>query len=150
MDDLKKMYEILSRVEKEGIDAMKDAASGYLREQGRAVVQENSKKTAVDFIQALLDLKDKMDRFLVHSFGEDRVFKQMITSDFEYFINLNAKSPEYLSLFIDEKLKKGLKGANEIEIDEVLNKAMVMFRYAEYRLRPYCRVSTNNYPNYRS
>ena len=63
------MYEILSRVEKEGIDAMKDAASGYLREQGRAVVQENSKKTAVDFIQALLDLKDKMDRFLVHSFG---------------------------------------------------------------------------------
>jgi len=129
VEDLKKMYEILSRVEKEGIDAMKDAASGYLREQGRAVVQENSKKTAVDFIQALLDLKDKMDRFLVHSFGEDRVFKQMITSDFEYFINLNAKSPEYLSLFIDEKLKKGLKGANEIEIDEVLNKAMVMFRF---------------------
>ena len=34
----------------------------------------------------------------------------MISSDFEYFINLNLKSPEYLSLFIDDKLKKGVKG----------------------------------------
>ena len=70
-----------------------------------------------------------MDKFLTESFQDDRVFKQMITTDFEHFININSKSPEYLSLFIDEKLKKGLKGANEMEIDEVLNKAMVMFRY---------------------
>lgn len=34
----------------------------------------------------------------------------MIASDFEYFLNLNPKSPEYLSLFIDDKLKKGVKG----------------------------------------
>jgi len=52
----------------------------------------------------------------------------MITTDFEFFINLNPKSPEYLSLFIDEKLKKGIKGLKDHEIDEVLNKAMVMFR----------------------
>ena len=69
-----------------------------------------------------------MDRLLVESFNEDRIFKQMITADFEYFINLNPKSPEYLSLFIDEKLKKGLRNAQEHEIDEVLNKAMAMFR----------------------
>ena len=53
----------------------------------------------------------------------------MITGDFEHFINLNPKSPEFLSLFIDEKLKKGIKGLKDHEIDEVLNKAMVMFRY---------------------
>ena len=34
--------------------------------------------------------------------------------DFEYFINLNEKSPEYLSLFIDNKLKKGVKGVSNI------------------------------------
>lgn len=34
----------------------------------------------------------------------------MIASDFEHFLNLNQKSPEYLSLFIDDKLKKGVKG----------------------------------------
>merc|ERR1719402_1536661 len=129
IDDLRTMYTILSRIEKEGIEAMKNAASKYLREQGKAVVEENAKKSAVEFIQALLDLKDKFDRFLVESLRDDRVFKQMITSDFEYFINLNPKSPDYLSLFIDEKLKKGIKGLKDHEIDEVLNKAMVMFRF---------------------
>lgn len=129
IDDLRTMYTVLSRIEKEGIETMKNAASKNLREQGKAVVEENAKKSAVDFIQALLDLKDKFDRFLVESLRDDRVFKQMITSDFEYFINLNPKSPEYLSLFIDEKLKKGIKGLKDHEIDDVLNKAMVMFRF---------------------
>ena len=32
--------------------------------------------------------------------------------DFEFFVNLNDRSPEYLSLFIDEMLKKGVKGAS--------------------------------------
>lgn len=36
----------------------------------------------------------------------------MIASDFEYFLNLNNKSPEFLSLFIDGKLKKGEKGVS--------------------------------------
>jgi len=29
-------------------------------------------------------------------------------------LNLNNKSPEYLSLFIDEKLKKGAKGVSSV------------------------------------
>ena len=33
--------------------------------------------------------------------------------DFEHFINMNKKSPEYLSLFVDNKLKKGVKGVSE-------------------------------------
>jgi len=58
----------------------------------------------------LLDLKDRFDHFLINSFNNDKIFKHMIASDFEYFLNLNQKSPEYLSLFIDDKLKKGVKG----------------------------------------
>jgi len=38
----------------------------------------------------------------------------MIASDFEHFLNLNPKSPEYLSLFIDDKLKKGVKGVSSL------------------------------------
>lgn len=61
-------------------------------------------------IQGLLDLKSRFDRFLQESFNNDRLFKQTIAGDFEYFLNLNSRSPEYLSLFIDDKLKKGVKG----------------------------------------
>ena len=32
--------------------------------------------------------------------------------EFEHFLNLNGKSPEFLSLFIDDKLKKGVKGVS--------------------------------------
>ena len=60
--------------------------------------------------QSLLDLKDRFDHFLHESYNDDKQFKKMISGDFEHFINLNQKSPEYLSLFIDDKLKKGVKG----------------------------------------
>lgn len=59
-------------------------------------------------------MKDRFDHFLHESFSDDKQFKQMISSDFEYFVNLNAKSPEYLSLFIDDKLKKGVKGVRDL------------------------------------
>lgn len=45
----------------------------------------------------------------------------MISSDFEYFLNLNSKSPEYLSLFIDDKLKKGAKGVSVISVSHFAN-----------------------------
>lgn len=63
-------------------------------------------------LQGLLDLKSRFDRFLQESFNNDRLFKQTIAGDFEYFLNLNSRSPEYLSLFIDDKLKKGVKGVS--------------------------------------
>lgn len=59
-----------------------------------------------------MDLKSRFDRFLQESFNNDRLFKQTIAGDFEYFLNLNSRSPEYLSLFIDDKLKKGVKGVS--------------------------------------
>ena len=30
-------------------------------------------------------------------------------------MNLNKRSPEFLSLFIDDKLKKGVKGLSDVE-----------------------------------
>lgn len=82
-------------------------------------------------LQSLLDLKDRFDNFLCHSFNGDKEFLKMIAKDFEHFLNLNQKSPEYLSLFIDDKLKKGVKGMTEQEIEQVLDKTMVLFRYLQ-------------------
>jgi len=42
-----------------------------------------------------------------------------LNSSFEFFINLNARSPEYISLFVDDKLRKGLKGVNEDDVKVV-------------------------------
>ncbi|XP_047986843.1 cullin-3-B isoform X1 [Leguminivora glycinivorella] len=125
------VYKLLSRVS-EGLRTVADAVSAHLREQGRALVQEPHHNTnAIAYVQNLLDLKDRFDHFLHNSFNNDKIFKHMIASDFEYFLNLNNKSPEFLSLFIDGKLKKGEKGMSEQEIEGVLDKTMVLFRFLQ-------------------
>lgn len=78
-----------------------------------------------------MELKDKYDIFLSRSFFNDKEFLKMIGKDFEYFLNLNQKSPEYLSLFIDDKLKKGVKGMSDQDIELVLDKTMVLFRFIQ-------------------
>nr|XP_032510695.1 cullin-3 isoform X2 [Danaus plexippus plexippus] len=125
------MYKLLSRVD-EGLRTVADAVSAHLREQGRALVTDTHSNTnAIAYVQNLLDLKDRFDHFLHNSFNNDKIFKHMIASDFEYFLNLNNKSPEFLSLFIDGKLKKGEKGMSEQEIEAVLDKTMVLFRFLQ-------------------
>lgn len=129
-EDLACMYKLLSRVS-DGLKTMSNCVSTYLREQGKALVAEEEGKNAISFVQSLLDLKERFDHFLYQSFNGDKIFKQVIASDFEYFLNLNPKSPEYLSLFIDDKLKKGVKGMTEQEIENVLDKTMVLFRFLQ-------------------
>lgn len=132
-EDLGCMFRLFQRV-KDGLKAMCDAMSVYLREQGRAIVSEEDEaegKNAITFIHKLLDLKERFDQFLEKSFEQNILFKQTISGDFEHFLNLNPKSPEYLSLFIDEKLKKGSKGLSEQEVETILDKTMVLFRYLQ-------------------
>jgi len=124
--DLCCMYKLFCRVPN-GLQEIIKCISNNLREQGKALVTEDeaTKGDAVAFVQSLLDLKDRFDKFLSESFNGDKEFLKMIAKDFEYFLNLNPKSPEYLSLFIDDKLKKGVKGMTEQEIEQVLDKTMV-------------------------
>jgi len=135
MEDLACMYKLFGRV-LDGHKTIGESVSSYLREEGKALVtqstDENSQQTnAVTYIQNLLELKDRFDNFLINSFSNDKYFKQVISGDFEYFLNLNQRSPEYLSLFIDDKLKKGVKGLSDAEVEQVLDKSMILFRFLQ-------------------
>merc|ERR1719193_1155735 len=135
MLDLACMYKLFGRVT-EGHKTIGEAVSKYLREEGKALVtqatDEQSQQTnAVTYIQNLLELKDRFDDFLTQSFSNDKYFKQGISGDFEYFLNLNTRSPEFLSLFIDDKLKKGVKGLSDVEVESVLDKSMILFRFLQ-------------------
>ncbi|XP_028320345.1 cullin-3-like isoform X2 [Gouania willdenowi] len=130
-DDLAFMYKLFSRVPN-GLKTMCECMSSYLREQEKALMAEEGEgKNPVDYIQGLLDLKSRIDQFLQESFNNDGLFKQTIVGDFEHLINLNSRSPEYLSLFIDDKLKKEVKGLTEQEVESILDKAMVLFRFMQ-------------------
>jgi cullin 3 len=79
----------------------------------------------------MIELKDQFDRFLIDAFNSDREFKNCIQSDFENFLNLSTKAPEFLSLYIDDKLKKGVRTLNEGEVESILDKAVVLFRFLQ-------------------
>lgn len=46
------------------------------------------------------------------------------------FLNAFNRSPEYISLYIDSKLKKGLAAASDSQADEALDKVLQIFRCA--------------------
>ncbi|CAD5233846.1 unnamed protein product [Bursaphelenchus xylophilus] len=130
ISELRSMYELFRKVP-EGVAVMTEFMSSYLRSRGQSLVQENENTNGVQFIQQMIDLKDLFDRFLSESFCNDTVIKQKMQSDFVYFFNLSQKSPEYLSLYIDDKLKKGLRSVNENDAEQVLDKSMILFKFLQ-------------------
>lgn len=85
--------------------------------------------TAIRWVEDVLDFKNKFDAILDIAFVKDTGCETSINEAFESFINSNKRAPEFISLFIDENLKKGLKGKTEAEVDEVLRKTISVFRF---------------------
>lgn len=110
-------------------DEVDDAKS---KGKGKARVPNPAAQTlslALKWVQDVLDLKDKFHRIWLEAFSSDRDLEASLTEAFETFINAHEKSPEFISLFIDDNLKRGLKGKSDIEIDTILDKTITVFRY---------------------
>jgi cullin 3 len=86
---------------------------------------------AIKWVEEVLRLKDKFDTMWGKCFNQDLQLQTALTKSFADFINLFDRSSEYVSLFIDENLKRGIKGKTEAEIDEVLDKAVTLIRYIQ-------------------
>ena len=148
-EDLERMYKLLCRV---ALQTIASRVSAHFRQEGKGKALVNAITSGtisgLNFIevylfiilfptyfissifcsQSLLSLKDRYDMFLVTN---DPIFTKMMSSDLKYFLSLDLKSTEHLSLFIDDKLKKGDKGMTEQDIDLVLDKTMVLFHFLQ-------------------
>lgn len=130
-DDLGRMYNLFRRVDN-GLSNIRDVMTAHIRETGKQLVTDPERvKDPVEFVQRLLGEKDKYDKIITLAFNNDKTFQNALNSSFEYFINLNGRSPEFISLFVDDKLRKGLKGVSEEDVEVVLDKVMMLFRYLQ-------------------
>jgi cullin 3 len=84
---------------------------------------------AIKWVDDVLTLKDKFDKLWANCFQEDLILQSSITKSFSDFINVFNRSSEYVSLFIDDNLKRGTKSKTESEVDAVLDKAIILLRY---------------------
>ncbi|CAL9240045.1 unnamed protein product [Arabidopsis halleri] len=119
-EDMGRMYSLFRRVAN-GLVTVRDVVTLHLREMGKQLVTDPEKsKDPVEFVQRLLDERDKYDKIINMAFNNDKTFQNELNSSFEYFLNLNTRSPEFISLFVDDKLRKGLKGVGEEDVDLIL------------------------------
>ncbi|GJC83164.1 cullin-3 [Colletotrichum liriopes] len=84
---------------------------------------------AIKWVDDVLKLKDKFDNLWSKCFHEDLIIQTALTKSFSDFINMFTKSSEYVSLFIDDNLRRGIRGKTETETEAVLEKAITVIRY---------------------
>ncbi|KAL2552308.1 Cullin-3A [Forsythia ovata] len=119
--DLGRMYSLFLRVPN-GLTIIKDVMTSHIRETGKDLVTDPERlKAPVNFVQELLDKRDRLDKIISLAFNNDQTFQNALNSSFEYFINLNPRSPEFISLFVGNGLKKD----EEEDIETLLDKVMM-------------------------
>ncbi|PWZ44518.1 Cullin-3A [Zea mays] len=130
-EDLTRMYALFNHVP-DGLTAIRSVMMSHIKDTGKSLVTDPERlKDPVDFVQRLLNMKDKYDNVINVSFSNDKSFLNALNSSFEHVINLNNRSPEFISLFVDDKLRKVVKEANEEDLETVLDKVMTLFRYLQ-------------------
>ncbi|KAJ7274406.1 Cullin-domain-containing protein [Mycena haematopus] len=145
-NDMARMYRLFITVPT-GLTCLKRALKDSVRKRGETINQTSSgteggeavaskfaqgaqtMALALKWVQDVLDLKDLFDGIWKDAFSCDRELESTLNEAFENFINLNERSSEFISLFIDEHLRRGLKGKTDTEVDAVLDKTITVFRY---------------------
>ncbi|XP_018335638.1 cullin-4A-like [Agrilus planipennis] len=125
--NLSLLYLLLGRV-KSGHAELCAGFNSYMKQYGRNVVShpENDK----NMVKMLLDFKDAMDDVVAKCFEKNEKFTNSLKEAFEYFINLRINAPaELVAKFIDSKLRIGNKESTDEELEILLDKIMVLFRF---------------------
>ena len=130
-EDLARMYRLFKRTAG-GLATMRKVMLEHLRSSGKVLVNDPELcKSPVAFVERPLAKKAKYDTLITRAFDNEKSFATTLNSAFEHFINLNARSPEYISLYVDDKLRKGLKGVSEEDAEKVLDRVMMLFRFLQ-------------------
>ncbi|KAF2173429.1 hypothetical protein M409DRAFT_61841 [Zasmidium cellare ATCC 36951] len=88
-------------------------------------------QAALKWVADILDLKDRFDKIWEISFGRDQTIQTALTRSMSENINSFNRSSEYISLFIDDHMKKGIRDKTDQEVDAILEKAIVLLRYLQ-------------------
>ncbi|OVA14101.1 Cullin [Macleaya cordata] len=125
-EDLERLYRLFQRVS-DGLSRMVDVMTSYIQEKSDQL-QANLEKSRdlADYVQRLLEEKDKFEIIIIVSFDNDKLFQDGLDSAFDYWINLNPRFLEYLIAFVDEK--HGVKGVCEEDEDIIFHQVAMLFQ----------------------
>jgi cullin-4 len=131
VEDLMLFYQLLSRVHN-GAKELCTSFAAYIKKTGRLIVINVDNDADKDrcMVQHLLDFKDKLDNIIASCFNKNEKFVNVMKESFEYFINQRQNKPaEVIAKYVDFKLRAGNKESTEEELERLLDKIMVLFRF---------------------
>ncbi|NXH44932.1 CUL4A protein, partial [Dicaeum eximium] len=127
ISDLTQTYQLFSRV-KGGQQILLQYWSEYIKNFGTTIVVNPEKDK--DMVQELLDFKDKVDHIIEVCFQKNEKFINLMKESFETFINKRPNKPaELIAKYVDSKLRAGNKEATDEELERILDKIMIIFRF---------------------
>lgn len=126
MADLQLLHALAARVD--GLELLRDAFRACLKTAGAEMVLNAARdKTMVD---DLLAYKQRMDAIAAGPFAGDGLFQNAVKDGFESFVNQRHNKPaELIAKYMDLKLRTGYKDMGEDELEALLDRVMVLFRF---------------------
>ncbi|XP_029460522.1 cullin-4A isoform X2 [Rhinatrema bivittatum] len=125
--DIMLLYQLFSRV-KGGQQLLLQHWAEYIKNFGTAIVINPEKDK--DMVQELLDFKDKVDHIIEVCFQKNEKCINLMKESFETFINKRPNKPaELIAKHVDSKLRAGNKEATDEELERILDKIMIIFRF---------------------
>lgn len=125
VDDLTRLYALFKA--EQGRKLLCEHFNKHVKEVVTNIVM---KETETTMVQALLDLKQRLDNIVQESFQKDGKFRDSLREAFEVSINKRSSLPaEYIAKYVDAKMRSGKLSDSELEI--TLDRIMILFRYIQ-------------------
>ncbi|CAF1451196.1 unnamed protein product [Adineta steineri] len=122
------LYDLFFRIGISVINDLREAFGNYIKTHGRALVVDADKDDKM--VDELLDFKEKLDHFLRECFHNNEKFSNTLKDSFENFMNQRANKPaELIAKAVDARLRSGNKEASEEELEKILDKLLILFRF---------------------
>jgi len=139
-DDLKRMFELFSRLE-DGLQPMANIVEKFITSQGNACIEkrqarldsgEKDKNDDPEFVKSLIDLHEKYLGVIKETFASHHLFQKALKNSFEEIVNNDVgkfSNAELMSTFCDRVLKSGGEKLSETEVDQSLDRIVQLFSF---------------------
>ncbi|KAJ1902141.1 hypothetical protein LPJ66_000230 [Kickxella alabastrina] len=126
--DLANLFMLLDAVNR--LDALKKHWASYIKKTGLRLVQ--APELNVTLVTELLALKQRLDIILSKSFRNNASLMYTLSESFGEFINTRRNKPAQLvAKFIDQCLRSGSKISTDDDLDKLLDRVLVLFRFIQ-------------------
>jgi cullin 3 len=127
LNNLGLLFSMFTRRE-DSFEKLRKCLSEFIIEEGNKLVRDEQIKNE-DFVSQLISLRDRIVEISTKAMKRDPQIELSIKLAFEEVVNQNNRTAKALVLYLDEMFKKDFKTTSELELNELLDKIIHIFRY---------------------